>query len=239
MAPRVGVGASSATDVVLTLRSAGSQAGPLTVRVSGLVLAGYTGRDRASVLAHIAELEKVGVAPPARVPSVFVVPPRLALVADSIDVSDMRTSGEVEFVLISSNGGRLVGVGSDHTDRALEAIDIDRAKAACPKVIGPEVWRYDEVAPHWDRLELRSWSTLAGTRRLYQEGTLAEFLEVDRLTAELDTLGHPDGAGRVLFGGTLPLRSGGFEFGERFEAELHDPVLRRSLRVAYAVRQTA
>ena len=237
MAARVGVAASRATDLLLTLRGTAGDVRAVTVRVEALVLAGYTGRDRAGVLAHIAELKRAGVAPPERVPSVFVVPPMLATVRDTITVANDRTSGEAEFVLISAPDGRLVGVGSDHTDRALETIDIDRAKAACAKVIGAEVWRYEDVAARWDSLELRSWSTRDGKRRLYQEGALADFLELDRLDAELAAAGHPDRTGRVLFGGTLPLRSGGFEFGERFEAELRDPVARRALRLAYEVRQ--
>jgi hypothetical protein len=235
----VGVARSGVVDLAFDVRAIDGASHRVTAPVSALVLAGYTGRDRASVLAHIAELERAGVAPPSRVPSVFVVPPALATTAGAIDVAGPRTSGEVEFVLVSSAEGRLVGVGSDHTDRALEAIDVDRSKAACPKVIGTEVWRYDDVAPHWDRIEIRSWSTLGGKRQPYQEGTLAAFLEVPRLLSELDAAGHADASGRVLFGGTLPLLSGGFECGERFEAELRDPVLGRAIRVAYGVRVTA
>jgi hypothetical protein len=238
VAARVGVARASAAQITVDVRATSGDSQVVAVPVGSLVLAGYTGRDRAGVLAHIAELERAGVAPPSRVPSVFVVPPPLATTAGSIDVASGRTSGEVEFVLLSSPVGRLVGIGSDHTDRELETEDIDRAKAACAKVIGSAVWRYEEVAGHWDALEIRSWSTIDGRRRPYQEGTLAEFLEVDRLLSELDTLGHPDRPGRVLFGGTLPLLAGGFECGEGFEAELRDPVLGRTIGVAYAVRVT-
>jgi hypothetical protein len=239
VAARVGVARSHVVDLALDVRAADGASQRVTAPVSALVLAGYTGRDRAGVLAHIAELERAGVAPPSRVPSVFIVPPALATTAGRIDVAGARTSGEVEFVLVSSPSGRLVGVGSDHTDRALEAIDVDRAKAACPKVIGAQVWRYEDVAPHWDRIEIRSWSTQGGKRRTYQQGTLAAFLEVSRLLAELDAAGQADAPGRVLFGGTLPLLSGGFECGERFEAELRDPVLGRAIRVGYDIRVTA
>jgi hypothetical protein len=165
-----------------------------------------------------------------------VVPVDLLTSAPEIAVTGAETSGEAECVFITSERGLLVGIGSDHTDRALERIDVDRSKAVCPKVVGRDVWRYEDLIDHWDALEIRAWSTLRGVRRLYQEGTLAGFMEFDRLTRELADMGHPDGPGRVLFGGTLPLH-GGFEYGERSEAELHDPILDRTLRVDYRVRR--
>ena len=231
----MGITLQTAGRLTLNVRSARGD-GSRDVAVRSLILAGYTGRDRARVLAHLAELEKAGVAPPARVPSVFVVPVDLLTTAPEIAVSGAETSGEAEFVLLTTAGERLVTVGSDHTDRALERIDVDRSKAACPKVVSREAWRYEDVADHWDALEIRSWSTRDGARRLYQEGTLGGFMEVDRLIRELADMGQPDAEGRALFGGTLPLR-GEFEYGERFEAELRDPVLGRALSVGYAVRR--
>jgi hypothetical protein len=58
---------------------------------------------------------------------------------------------------VLAGGEVFVGVGSDHTDRALERLSIPAAKQACPKVAGTAVWRLDEVEDHWDRLELRAW----------------------------------------------------------------------------------
>lgn len=221
--------------LTLTVRGANGVSRPLTVPVSDVALAGYTGRDRAKVMEHINELERAGVRPPDRVPAVFHVPAELAVVTASI-VAGANTCGEAEFVLLASPEGRLVGVGSDHTDREIERSDVPRSKAACPKVIGPEVWRYEDVSEHWDSLELRSWSTLGGTKRLYQEGRLSDFIAADTLLAELADAGHPDRPGLLAFGGTLPLRNGGFEFGQRFDVELHDPVLKRTLSAGYEVR---
>jgi hypothetical protein len=204
------------------------------VLVRRLLLAGYTGRDRAAVLEHIRELEALGVAPPERIPSVFVVGPDLVGTVAAIDASGPETSGEVEVVLVHTDGEMLVGVGSDHTDRAHEAIDIDNAKKMCSKPVAPKVWRHGDVAGHWDELELRSWTTDGAGRRLYQEGTLAEFLPVDALLDELRDAGFDHGAGTVVFGGTLPTR-GGLSFGQRFEMELRDPVLDRSVASSYVV----
>ncbi|MGQ0804402.1 MAG: DUF2848 family protein [Actinomycetota bacterium] len=210
----------------------------IDVPVRQLLLAGYTGRDRAAVLDHVRELEKVGVAPPSRIPSVFVVEPDLVRVVDTIEVRGSETSGEVEVVLLQTHTGLLVGVGSDHTDRAHEAIDVDEAKGMCAKPISRTVWRHRDVEGHWDQLELRSWTSDGSVRRLYQEGSLAEFLLVDTLLDELSAAGHPDLTETVVFGGTLPTLDG-LSCGARFEIELRDPVLGRALSCAYGVSNTA
>jgi hypothetical protein len=202
--------------------------------VRQLLLAGYTGRDRDAVLRHVRELEALGVAPPKRIPAVFVVAPELLRVTDALDASGPRTSGEVEVVLFHTDHGLLVGVGSDHTDRAHEAVDVDEAKMMCAKPVAPVVWEVADVASHWDSLELRSWTTGAGARRLYQDGTLAEFLAVEALIDELRAVGFADLAQTAVFGGTLPT-IGGLVYGEQFDYELRDPVLDRSIVASYHI----
>jgi hypothetical protein len=204
------------------------------VVVRHLLLAGYTGRDRHAVLEHIQELEALGVTPPERIPTVFVVDPGLVGVLDRVEATGPETSGEAEVVLIQAGAELLVGVGSDHTDRAHEAIDVTESKAKCPKPMAPVVWRHREIEGHWDLLELRSWTTDASDRRLYQEGTLAEFLTVDVLLDELGEAGFADLDGTVAFGGTLSTL-GGVAYGHRFEFELRDPVLDRAISWSYAV----
>jgi hypothetical protein len=203
--------------------------------VEQVLLAGYTGRDRAAVMEHIHELEKLGVAPPTRIPTVFVVAPELLTSAPSIQVDGPQTSGEAEFFLVPAGDDWLVGVGSDHTDRLHEAIDITASKSMCPKVVSSSVWRYRDVQEHWDQLRLRAWVTTEGEeRRLYQDGRLGEFLSLRDLLGELHAAGPADLRGRVVFGGTLPLL-GGFAFAPRFAAELYDPLLERTLSCAYNV----
>jgi hypothetical protein len=92
-------------------------------------------------------------------------------------VDSAETSGEAEFVLVQSDRGVLVGVGSDHTDRVREAVDVAESKALCGKVISQEVWPLQELQTHWDRLELRAWTTDGDGRRLYQEGRVDALLE--------------------------------------------------------------
>ncbi|MCY1239168.1 hypothetical protein D9M72_519460 [compost metagenome] len=126
-----------------------------------------------------------------------------------------------------------VGVGSDHTDRKVEAYDVTVSKQMCAKPVGREVWRFDDVAAHWDRLEMRCWRTRHGVRELYQEGLVTRLLDPRDLIRRL----HAEGAlppGTAMFCGTQAVigKLGG---GEAFEVELHDPVLRRSIRHAYRV----
>jgi hypothetical protein len=202
-----------------------------------VLLVGYTGRDRAAVLAHIKELEKeLGAAPPPRVPMIYTVPGSLAVTAKTITVHCAETSGEAEIYLLQSpEHGLLVGVGSDHTDRKAEAEDIPRSKGLCQKVLSPAVWRYDDVAARWDDLELRSWVTVAGERRVYQQGRMAELLAPPALLEEVRQAGYTDLSRKLIFGGTLAL-IGGFAYAERFEAELRDPSTGYALGVDYAVR---
>lgn len=207
---------------------------PISLEVQEILLAGYTGRDRAEVLKHIGELQQLGVAPPPQVPMVYVIEPELITVDGIVSVKADQTSGEVEFCLAPSPLGLLVGVASDHTDREQEAIDVTASKRLCPHPVSREVWRYDDIRDHWDSIQVRSWAVSGDTRQAYQDGRLDAFMSVDALLSELARQGHGDLEGRIVFGGTLPTTDG-FIFAHRFEAQLHDPLLGRTLTCAYDV----
>ena len=83
--------------------------------------------------------------------------------AAAIELSGSDSSGEVEVVLLSLADGLHVGVGSDHTDRKVEAYGVSVAKQMCPKPVSRELWTFTDVEPHWDQLMLRSWVTREGT----------------------------------------------------------------------------
>src|SRR5260221_13527255 len=100
--------------------------------IDNLIIAGWTGRDRAEAEHHIAELAAIGVHPPATVPCFYRVGANLLTSAASIDVAGSHSSGEVEFVLVSLAGRLYVGVGSDHTDRKVESYGITVSKQMCP-----------------------------------------------------------------------------------------------------------
>ena len=202
--------------------------------VRTLIIAGWTGRDPEHVERHIRELEAIGVQRPARTPEFYRVSPSLLSWSDTITAPPTST-GEVEFVLLNTNGALYVTVGSDHTDRELERRDITAAKEACGKPVASTAWRYDDVAKHWDDLEIRSFVEIDGHRRLHQEGRVAAMLAPSNLIARYEADVDSFTPGTAIFGGTLAAL-GPMEAAEVFEVELTDPVLQRTLRHRYRVR---
>ncbi len=94
----------------------------------------------------------------------------LASTSGRVDVAGSGTSGEAELVLLVDGDEILVTVGSDHTDRRAEAIDIGLSKAICPKPVGRTAWRAEDIGDRWGELVLRSWITEGGVEVAYQEG---------------------------------------------------------------------
>jgi hypothetical protein len=219
-------------DITFKLDAKGKQT-PLTLPIRQAVIAGWTGRDPVARDKHIAELEAIGIARPASTPIYYRVSARRLTTADSIEVSGAESSGEVEFVLFGAQGRIFVGLGSDHTDRKVEAYSVTVSKQMCDKVVAPVLWDLADVAGHWDQMILRSHAWIDGARVLYQEGTLDSMLSVEDLIQRgFGGAGLPDGC--AMFGGTFAAK-GGIRPASRFECELEDPVLKRSIRHAYDV----
>jgi hypothetical protein len=198
--------------------------------IDNLVIAGWTGRNQEAMEKHIRELEALGVARPKTTPIFYRVAASLLTSADTIQVSGGESSGEVEFVLWSLADGFWVGVGSDHTDRKAETINVSLSKQMCAKPVSAEVWRYADLRPHWDRLVLRSHAWISGARVLYQEGPVATMRDPDELMRRYGGL-KPRTA---MFCGTLAAK-GGIRPAEAFEIELSDPVLGRSIAHKYRI----
>ncbi|WP_298951399.1 DUF2848 domain-containing protein [uncultured Methylobacterium sp.] len=200
---------------------------------TALVIAGWAGRDEAAIHHHIEELAAIGVPRPSSVPVYYRAAAATLTQAPVLEVLGPDSSGEVEPVILSLADGLWLGLGSDHTDRKAETAGIALSKQLCGKPVGPELWRLDEVEPHWDSLVMRAYATIDGERVLYQDGTLASLRTPGDLIQR-----RPDGPdlppGTVMFGGTLGA-IGGIRPSTRFEMELEDPVLGRTLRHAYAV----
>lgn len=219
-------------DLTFTVDAQGTTT-PLTLGIDQLVIAGWTGRDPVARDKHIAELEALGIPRPATTPIYYRASSRRLTQEDSIEVCGGESSGEVEFVLIGWQGRVFVGLGSDHTDRKVETYSVTVSKQMCDKPIAPVLWELDDVADHWDRLILRSYACSAGRRELYQEGTLDVMLPVvDLIKRGFDGGILPDGC--AMFGGTFAAK-GGIRPAERFECELEDPLLKRTIRHAYDV----
>ena len=207
----------------------------LVFPVQRLVCAGWVGKDKQALQAHIKELEEIGIEGPTRTPIHMNFATHLVAVADEVDVISGESSGEVEYVVLLQGGETYIGAGSDHTDRGFEKFSIPASKHMYVKPIAPEVWRLEEVREHWDEILMRSWVTLDGEKLLYQEGALAEILDVDGI---LGPLPAEDGLGReglVMFSGTVASKMG-MVYGDKFDFELEDPVLKRRIGHGYRIR---
>lgn len=221
--------------VSLTLETKEGQRG-FKFPVRRMVNAGYAGRDQQEVRRHIEELRREGIPAPASTPTLYPVITDLLILREEIEVVGDRTSGEAEFVLLVGPEVCLVGVGSDHTDRELEAVDVTKAKQVCPNVMAPKVWSLDEVEDHWDAMLLRSWVWEGGLRTLYQEASLEALLPPRELMSFVRSR-LKDGRleGTVIFSGTVPILTPEIVYGDSFEVELQDPVLDRRLWCRYRV----
>jgi hypothetical protein len=186
---------------ILHLTDAASRR-PLSFTPERVVLAGYTGRDRASVQKHIEELLAHGVPAPEAVPVTYPGLPSLVQVNGSVGAAAGWSSGEVEFVLLTTDRGVFVGIGSDHTDRQLEQTAMIPAKQAFPKILGERVWPLQELAGEWDTLMLRSWLTQDGVRTPHQEGSVALIMTPTDLLALAG--GGNEAPGLVVYSGTMP-----------------------------------
>ena len=207
---------------------------PLVFDTRRLLIAGYTGRDQASVAKHIAELREHGIPAPERTPALYALAPDRLTTDERIHVVGQETSGEAEFVLLYSGGELYVGVGSDHTDRALERVSVPRSKQVCPKPVSSRLWAWRDLQSRWDGCRLRS--EVDGTS--YQEGSVAELMTPDAILAFIRERVSGDIEGSAIYCGTLPLIGGEFRFAPRFAAILSDPSTGRELRCSYTVAPT-
>ncbi|MFN3890612.1 MAG: DUF2848 domain-containing protein [Beijerinckiaceae bacterium] len=202
------------------------------VPVSKLIVAGWTGRDRAAVEKHIRELEELGVKRPSSTPVYYRVAASRVTTAAAIQVVGSASSGEVEFVLAQWNGELWVGLGSDHTDRQVEAYDVTVSKQMCEKPVAATFWRFRDVEAHWDEITMRSHIVERGERVLYQSGKVSGMISPRELIAGFSPQGLPEGA--VMFCGTFAA-IGGIRPAPCFEGELEDPVTGRRISLAYEI----
>ncbi|WP_445504669.1 DUF2848 domain-containing protein [Microvirga sp. G4-2] len=198
-----------------------------------LVIAGWAGRDEHAIQHHIEELAAIGVPRPSSVPVYYRVSASNLTQSERLAVLGPDSSGEVEPVLVALADGYWIGIGSDHTDRKAETAGIALSKQLCGKPVGTTLWRLEELEPHWDQIIMRSWAIIDGERVLYQEGKLSA-LRTPRDLMDCRPAGLEIAPGTVMYCGTLGA-IGGIRPGTRFEMELEDPVLGRTMRHAYDI----
>jgi hypothetical protein len=210
----------------------------LAFPVNRMINAGYVGRNQEEVRRHIEELKREGIPAPDSTPTVYPVIPSMITAADSIQVVGDRTSGEGEFVLFIKGQDIYVGVGSDHTDRELEAVSVLKSKQLCFNVVSRKVWPFNEVRDHWDELLLRSWVKEADEKVIYQQTRLSAIMAPEDLLAFVKSKvkdGNLDST--VIFSGTVAILTPEINCGNYFEVTLEDPVMNRSLLCAYSIER--
>jgi 4-hydroxyphenylacetate 3-monooxygenase len=165
-------------------------------------------------------------------PRIYPIGAHALTTGDEVFVQDDETSGEVEIVIAVSDQ-IYVGVGSDHSDRALERVSIPWSKQVCPNVLAPVLWPFEPMRVRWDACVLRSWVD----GRLYQEVSVAAFLHpYDVLATLRRRVSDLPPRDYLVFCGTVASLDQALGFGTGWSFELEDPVAGRRIRHGYAIR---
>ncbi|MDR7079463.1 hypothetical protein J2Y03_004521 [Neobacillus niacini] len=225
-----------------TMKAMNSILLPLTVnnvqkeiKVKHVYCIGYAGRNIEKTMEHIVELEKIGVPRPTEVPTLYPVRRNSLSQTEEIEVLGDKTSGEAEIVLVFGDTAEevYITVGSDHTDRSLETIDINQSKQICDKPLAQVAWNINDVIDHWDDLILTSQVYLDGEWQNYQEAKINEIIPLNEIKGFLNkkeiTLQNT-----VVFSGTVPLLEG-FKYGSKFKMAFIDKVRNNEIHAEYAI----
>lgn len=196
---------------------------------------GSATRDAAVAVHHHEEVARAGITIALHVPAprIYPIDTYALTTSDVIGVQGPRSSGEVEIVLVVAD--RLfVGVGSDHTERDLERASIVWAKQANPNILAPTLWDFEEIAGHWDQCVMRS--TVDG--RPYQDVGVSAFLSPhDILRILKERVPGLPARDFVVFCSTIVALDKNLGFGQCWQFEMEDPVLRRTISHTYQVEQ--
>ncbi|NIK11493.1 hypothetical protein FHR85_000874 [Alkalibacillus almallahensis] len=206
------------------------------VNLSEVYCIGYTGRNKEKTLEHIKELKEMGIPEPSQVPALYPIRLTSLNQLGQMDVIGGKSSGEAEIVLIFGDE-TYITVGSDHTDRGLETVDINKSKQVCDKPFANDVWKLSDVQDHWDQLELSSDIYVDGEWVPYQHHDLTAIIPYEEIKDYLNQNDVPL-QGSIVFAGTVPLLDG-FKFGEKFKMRLKDPVFNKQIETEYTINQIA
>lgn len=197
-----------------------------------LIVVGFAGRDIKKTMEHIHELEAEGIKCPKSVPVIYQCAKEILTTNDNIDVIADKTSGEVEYLVLIRDGKYYIGLGSDHTDRSLEAVSIHKSKQVCLKPYATDFWAYDEIKEHFSEIKLVSTQVVDGKEIEYQMGVTSDLLPLETIIAAVEK--EISTANSLIFTGTVPLKEG-FKFGSKFSCKLIDEKLNRELALTYTV----
>ena len=210
----------------------------LDIELAHLVVAGWTGRDQAAIQHHIDELAAIGVTPPSATPLFYRASAGLLTQSPRIQVVGGDSSGEVEPLVVQAGGRRWLGLGSDHTDRALEAHSVALSKQICAKPCADQLWDWESVADRLDEIVLESWIHEDGEWVPYRQGRLSAIRPLTDLiaSAALDDLAR-DGAVAMMCG-TFGAK-GGVRPASHFRMAMSDPATGRKITHDYATETLA
>lgn len=194
---------------------------------------GSATRDPQVAVAHQEEVAKSGIHIAFDVPAPRIYPIALqALTADEeVFVQSDRTSGEVEIVIHVGEEIH-VGVGSDHTDRALETVSIPGSKQAVVNHYAPVFWPYEEIRDTWDDCVMKSWVD----GRLYQDVGVSAFLRPEDIIALLRerVTGVPE-RDFLIYCGTIVSVDKALGFGSEWRYRMEAPATGRAIEASYRV----
>lgn len=202
------------------------------IKLDKLLVIGFAGKDVEKTMEHIRELEAEGIKCPKSVPVVYQCSKALLTTDNNIDVIADKTSGEVEYLILVRDGKYYIGIGSDHTDRKLEAASIHKSKQVCLKPYAKDFWMYDEIKDHFDEIKLVSSQIIDGKEVEYQSGFTNDLLPLDRIIAEVEKETSTNNS--LIYTGTVPLKEG-FKFGDKFICKLIDEKLKKELVLTYNI----
>lgn len=204
----------------------------ISADIKNLMVVGFSGKDVEKTMEHIHELEKEGVKCPSEVPVPYQCDPQIVTRKEIIDVIGPKTSGEAEYLILCHEGKFYIGIGSDHTDREMEAVSIHKSKQVCLKPCSVEFWDYEEVKDHLPQLRLISTQVVDGKEIDYQNGVAGDLLPFDVIIEKVQKEVQLEDC--LIYTGTVPLLNG-FRFGEQFSARLVDDQLGRELSLTYKI----
>lgn len=203
------------------------------IELESLIVVGFAGKDVKKTMEHIKELEEEGIKCPKTVPVVYQCSKEILTTSNEIEVIGDKTSGEVEYLVLVEDGKYYIGLGSDHTDRSLEANSIHKSKQVCMKPHATDFWPYEEVKAHFDTIKLVSNQILDGQKIEYQAGVTADLLSIDTIIAKIEE--EMEVGNSLIYTGTVPLHNG-FQYGSVFSCALIDETLNRTITLEYNVK---
>ena len=204
----------------------------LDFELKNLIVVGFAGKDVEKTMEHIKELEAEGIKCPKEVPVIYQCSKTILTEENVIDVIAHKTSGEVEYLVLVHEGKYYIGLGSDHTDRDLEAVSIHKSKQVCSKPYAKKFWAYDDIKDHFDSIKLMASQLIDGKEVAYQAGLTSDLLPLETILEKIKKeLPIEDS---LIYTGTVPLKEG-FKFGEAFNCKLVDEKLNREIALSYSI----